>query len=146
MKAPTNELTTNWYDRKGNYFMTLQDIVEATMRFCDIHVGFPSPTNDKRVLQNSYFFWLAEANKKLNGPSFTGRGYNIREYIIGDGGYYELLPWLLIRFQAPLSMSKAHSIRAPDINRVPKTIATCCILHNMDGLVVAYAVVDEALE
>ncbi|MCO5612140.1 hypothetical protein L7F22_066402 [Adiantum nelumboides] len=33
MGAPPHELTTNWYDRKGNYSMTLQGVVDATMRF-----------------------------------------------------------------------------------------------------------------
>ncbi|MCO5586704.1 hypothetical protein L7F22_040646 [Adiantum nelumboides] len=158
MEAPQNELSSDWYDRKGHYSMTLQGIVDSTMRFCDIYVGFPGPENDKRVLQNSSFFRLAQACQILNGRSFIGRGYNIREYIIGDGGYYEL-PWLLIPYQTPsLTIQKVYNrrlsstrmvverafgrlkttwrilhgvIQNPDINKIPKLIAACCILHNL---------------
>ncbi|MCO5581640.1 hypothetical protein L7F22_035529 [Adiantum nelumboides] len=158
MEAPQNELSSDWYDRKGHYSMTLQGIVDSTIRFRDIYVGFPGPGNDKRVLQNSSFFRLAQACQILNGRSFIGRGYNIREYIIGDGGYYEL-PWLLIPYQTPsLTIQKVYNrrlsstrmvverafgrlkttwrilhgvIQNPDINKIPKLIAACCILHNL---------------
>ncbi|MCO5586707.1 hypothetical protein L7F22_040649 [Adiantum nelumboides] len=112
----------------------------------------------------------------LNGPCFTGRGYSIREYIVGDGGYYQL-PWLLIPFQAPLTPTQARyntrqsstravverafgrlkttwhflhgTVRQPDINKLPKVIAACCILHNMGidhGLQVGPEAEDAALQ
>ncbi|MCO5590545.1 hypothetical protein L7F22_044516 [Adiantum nelumboides] len=158
MERPPNELASNWYDRKGNYSMTLQGVVDANMRFLDIFVGFPGPANDKRVLQNSSFFRLAQANQRLHGPLFSSRGYSVRDYIIGDGGYYHL-PWLLIPFLEPCSPSQSRYnfrlsssrivverafgrlknawrildgvIKNPNVVKVPKVMAVCCMLHNL---------------
>ncbi|MCO5614977.1 hypothetical protein L7F22_069263 [Adiantum nelumboides] len=152
------ELTTNWYDRKGNYSMISQGIVDADMRFLDIYAGFPRPANSKRVLQNSSFFCLAQTNQRLNGPTFSHRHYTIREYIIGNGGFYSL-PWLFIPFQEPCLPSQSRYnyrlsstrmvverafgrlknawriidevVKIHDIKRVPKVITVCCMLHNM---------------
>ncbi|KAI5077095.1 hypothetical protein GOP47_0006919 [Adiantum capillus-veneris] len=133
----------------------MQKAQGTTSRWRPLKESFPQTG---MIAMNSSFFRLAQANQILNGASFTRRGYNIREYIIGDGGYCEL-PWLLIPFQEPLSPSQARynfrlsstrmvverafgrlkstwrilhgTIRKPDISRLPRVIAACCILHNM---------------
>ncbi|MCO5572692.1 hypothetical protein L7F22_026451 [Adiantum nelumboides] len=158
MERPANELATNWYDRKGNYSITLQGVVDADMRFLDIFAGFPGPANDQWVLQNSSLFHLAQANQWLHGSLFQQCGYAIREYIIGDGGYYHL-PWLLTPFQEPCSESQSRYnyrlsssrmvverafgrlknawrildgvIKNPIVIKVPKIIVVCCMLHNL---------------
>ncbi|MCO5593853.1 hypothetical protein L7F22_047871 [Adiantum nelumboides] len=120
--------------------------------------GFPGPANDKRVLQNNSFFRLAQGSHRLQGPVFHHGGCTIREYIIRDDGYYQL-PWLLIPFQEPCSVSQsrykyrlslshtivehafgrlknawrilAGVIKNPCIIKVPKIIVVCCMLHNL---------------
>ncbi|MCO5546701.1 hypothetical protein L7F22_000137 [Adiantum nelumboides] len=144
--------------------MTLQGIVDANLHFLDVFAGFPGPTNDKRVLQNNSFLRLAQASQRLQGPIFCKHGYTVREYIIGDGGYYPLR-WLLIPFLQPCTPSQSRynfklssscmvveraferlknawrildgTIKNPDIYKVPKVIAACCMLHNLaidDGM------------
>ncbi|MCO5606166.1 hypothetical protein L7F22_060353 [Adiantum nelumboides] len=158
MERPANELATNWYDRKGNYSMTLQAVVDADMHFLDIFAEFPSLANEKRVLQNSSLFRLTQANQWLHGPPFQQHRYYIREYIIGDGGYYHL-PWLLTPFQEPCSRSQSRYnyrlpssckvverafnwlknarrildgvTKNPNVVKVPKIIVVCCMLHNL---------------
>ncbi|MCO5606440.1 hypothetical protein L7F22_060628 [Adiantum nelumboides] len=116
------------------------------------------PANDKRVLQNSSLFRLAQANQRLHGSLFQQQGYAIREYILGDGGYYHL-PWLLTPFQEPCIRSQSRYnyrvsssrmvverafgrlknawrildgvIKNPIVIKVPKIIAVCCMLHNL---------------
>ncbi|KAH9303154.1 hypothetical protein KI387_014737, partial [Taxus chinensis] len=53
--------------------------------------------NDSRLLRNSNFYRMCEGGERLNGISVPTGLLNMREYIIGDGGYL-LLPWLIMSF------------------------------------------------
>eukprot|EP01018_Ginkgo_biloba_P007935 Gb_41447 [translate_table: standard] len=91
MDLPYNESSIDWYDREHNYSMLVQAIVDSTMRFLDICTGWPGSLNDTRLLRNSSFYRLCEGGEILNGHLVSIGTIDMREYIVGDGGY-PLLP------------------------------------------------------
>ncbi|MCO5592313.1 hypothetical protein L7F22_046313 [Adiantum nelumboides] len=125
------ELTTNRYDRKGNYYMTLHGVVDVTMRLRDIYVGFLGPANDKLVLQNSSFFCLAQASLvayPISSSTYTFAG-KIQHSTLFDKGYCGAGFWPA---KDNMAISFLHgTVRQPDTNKLPKVIATRCILHDM---------------
>ncbi|MCO5608340.1 hypothetical protein L7F22_062547 [Adiantum nelumboides] len=163
MDQPSGEAAAHWFDRDHNYSMTLQALVDSDigsdMQFLDVKCGMPGVCNDIPILHNSSLYMKAQSNTILNGPPLIRGGYQIREYILGDGGYLDL-PWLVIPFPAPdmnehmqLFNHKLSSVRIVverafgrlkqmwgylhqrinqlDVTLLPKIIATCCILHNI---------------
>lgn len=158
MELPSGELSNAWFDRYHNCSMILQAIVDSSMRFLNVFVGFPGSASEIRVLRNSSFYQLAERGQILNGEHFRDGAFAIREYIVGDGGFL-LLPWLMIPFEGPVTIEqrrfnfKLSSTRIvveraferlksvwrylygvvchPDIHTLPKVIFVCCMLHNI---------------
>eukprot|EP01018_Ginkgo_biloba_P005223 Gb_27975 [translate_table: standard] len=97
MDLPYNESSFDWYDREHNYSMLVQAIVDSNMRFLDICIGWPGSLNGIRLLRNSSFYRLCEGGERLNGHLVSIGTIDMREYIVGDGGY-SLLPWFIILF------------------------------------------------
>eukprot|EP01018_Ginkgo_biloba_P036428 Gb_18442 [translate_table: standard] len=91
------ESLVDWYDREHNYSMIVQAIIDSNMRFLDICTGWPGSLNDTHLLRNSSFYRLCEGGERLNGNLVSIGTIDMREYIVGDGGY-PLLPWLIIPF------------------------------------------------
>ncbi|GLJ18598.1 hypothetical protein SUGI_0331210 [Cryptomeria japonica] len=56
--------------------------------------GWLGSVNDSRLLRNSGFYRMCEGGQRLNGHPVAIGSLNMREYIIGNGGY-PLLPWLI---------------------------------------------------
>ncbi|GLJ42833.1 hypothetical protein SUGI_0887950 [Cryptomeria japonica] len=120
--------------------------------------GWPGSVNDSRLLRNSGFYRMCEGGERLNEHPVAISSLNMREYIIGDGGYL-LLPWLITPFSGGLTTSqtkfnfKLSSTRIvverafgrlkkmwqileskqwhPNLEVLPKTIFCCCTLHDM---------------
>ncbi|KAL2622914.1 hypothetical protein R1flu_003119 [Riccia fluitans] len=90
---PPDESSMQWMDRMGNVSMVSQGIVDASMRFIDVCIGWPGANDDAEVLRNSTFYRLSEAGERLDGPGELIAGMNRAEYILGGSGY-PLLPWL----------------------------------------------------
>jgi len=160
MSLPSVEASNIWHDSKENYSMILQAIVDPEMRFRDILTGWPGSINDHHILKNSGFFRLCVCGQRLNSPlKELEDGFQIQEYIVGDGGY-PLLPWLLTPYHGKdLSPSKIefnakhHGTRLvaeralarfkgtwriidgvmwrPDKHKLPRIILVCCMLHNI---------------
>jgi hypothetical protein len=160
MRLPSVEASNIWQDSEENYSMILQAVVDPEMRFRDILTGWPGSINDHRILKNSGFFRQCECGQKLNGSvKELEDGVQIREYIVGDGGY-PLLPWLLtpyhgkdlfpsrIEFNAKHHDTRLVAERAmarlkgtwriidgvmwrPDKHKLPRIILVCCMLHNI---------------
>eukprot|EP01018_Ginkgo_biloba_P041125 Gb_15856 [translate_table: standard] len=92
-----NESSIDWYDHEHNYSMLVQAIVDSNMRLLDICRGQLGSLNDIRLLRNASFYRLCEGGERLNGHMVSINTIDMREYIVGDGGY-PLLPWLIIPF------------------------------------------------
>lgn len=120
--------------------------------------SWPESINDARLLRNYIFYKLCDGGERLNGTSVSIGLTNIREYIIGDGGY-PLLPWLITpsngvakndqrSFNYKLSSTYIvvecvfgrlkgiwwilnSKICHPNLQLLPKYILVCCIIHNI---------------
>ncbi|XP_049308609.1 uncharacterized protein LOC125777555 [Bactrocera dorsalis] len=68
-----------YFDRKRNYSVVLQAIVDADKKFIDIYCGEPGSYHDSRVLKRSAFYRKAESNMESLFPNST--------FILGDSGY-----------------------------------------------------------
>ncbi|XP_057819015.1 protein ALP1-like [Cryptomeria japonica] len=175
LELPYNESSIDWYNREHNYSMLVQAIVDSNMRFLDICTGWPGSLNDSGLLRNSSFYKLCEEGERLNGPPVSLGGFDMREYIIGDGAY-PLLPWLIVPFSGETTddqrlfnyklsytrnvveraFAKLRStwqllqtkIKKPNMEMLPRTILACCILQNMLLSMEAYEneIVDEIID
>ncbi|KAL8496863.1 hypothetical protein ACS0TY_020521 [Phlomoides rotata] len=149
-----------WLDRKDNYSMILQAIVDPDLRFRNIVTGWPGKMNDSLVLQSSNFFTQCQNGERLNGDKIQlSSEIELSEYVVGDSGF-PLLPWLVTAYQGKrVSKTEAefnkrliatHAVaqRAlarlkgvwkmiqgdmwrPDKHKLPRFILVCCILHNI---------------
>eukprot|EP01018_Ginkgo_biloba_P001691 Gb_24969 [translate_table: standard] len=102
MDLPYNESSVDWYDREHNYNMLVPAIVDSNMQFLDICTGWPRSLNNTRLLRNSSFYRLCEGGERLNGHLISIGTIDMREYIVGDGGY-PLFPWLIIPFSGAVT-------------------------------------------
>lgn len=69
------------------------------MRFRDIVTGWFGKMSDLLVFKILIFFNICEKGKRLNGKAIVlFEGYEIREYIVGDSGFFLLL-WLIIFYR-----------------------------------------------
>ncbi|XP_050324429.1 uncharacterized protein LOC126755727 [Bactrocera neohumeralis] len=68
-----------YFDRKRNYSVILQAIVDANKKFIDIYCGEPGSYHDSRVLKRSAFYRKAESNMESLFPNST--------FILGDSAY-----------------------------------------------------------
>eukprot|EP01018_Ginkgo_biloba_P022151 Gb_19878 [translate_table: standard] len=114
MDLPYNESLVDWYDRVHNYSMLVQDIVDSNMLFLDICIGWPRSLNDTHLLRNSSFYRLCEGGERLNGHLVSIGTIDMREYIVGDGGY-PLLPWLIIPFQSVTNAQNLFNFKLSSI-------------------------------
>ena len=149
----------DYFNRKKNYSINLQGVVDATGKFIDVSTGWPGSIHDARVLRLSTLYQRAENNLILTEPVKRINGVTVRPLLIGDSAY-PLLPWLVspyphshnlnrnqAKFNKILSKSRVTVERAfgklkchwrcllkpleEKTPKVPHTILTCCILHNI---------------
>eukprot|EP01018_Ginkgo_biloba_P032004 Gb_41474 [translate_table: standard] len=158
MDLPYNESSIDWYDCEHNYSMLVQAIVDSNMRFLDICTGWLGSLNDTCLLRNSSFYRLCEGGERFNGHLVSIGTIDMREYIVGDGGY-PLLPWLIIPFSGAVTNAQKlfnfklsstcivverafgklkntwrllqNKVKNPNLELLPRIIIVCCILHNM---------------
>ena len=158
IKAPT-ENAIDYFNRKQHYSFVTQAVVDANLFFIDVSTGWPGSIHDARVLRLSDLFQRAQNGDILSDPTKVVNGCNVRPLLLGDPAY-PLLPWLMTaypgsanltpaqeRFNKQLSKARVGVERAfgklkgrwrclrkqleESTSRVPKTILTCCILHNI---------------
>eukprot|EP01018_Ginkgo_biloba_P030784 Gb_25609 [translate_table: standard] len=77
--------------------MLIQAIIDSNIQFLNICIGYPRSLNDTCLLRNSSFYRLCEGDGRLNGHLVSISTIDMREYIVGDGGY-PLHPWLIVPF------------------------------------------------
>lgn len=157
IKAPLLN-PADYFNRKQKYSIVTQAVTDSRMLFMDVSTGWPGSIHDARVLRLSGVFREIENGTILTRPATVINRTNVRPIILGDPAY-PLRPWLLTPFPAGAltaaqqrfnyRLSKARVIieRAfgklksrwrcllkqleESTNRVPQTIITCCILHNI---------------
>lgn len=158
IKAPLVN-PADYFNRKQKYSIVTQAVVDSRLMFMDVSTGWPGSIHDARVLRLSRIFREIENGNILTQPVEMINGTNVKPLILGDPAY-PLRPWLMTpfptvgaltaaqqRFNYRLSKARVVVERAfgklknrwrcllkqleESTNRVPKTIITCCILHNI---------------
>ena len=154
----------DYFNRKQNYSMNLQGVVDADGKFIDVSTGWPGSIHDARVLRLSTLYRRAENDLILNEPVRHINGVTVRPLLIGDSAY-PLLTWLVGPYPQSRNLSREHCkfnkilnktrviveraygklksrwrcllIKALEENtgKVPFTVITCCILYNICILV-----------
>ena len=158
IRAPT-ECPEDYVNRKGFHSIQLQAVVDSSLRFTDIFVGYPGSVHDARVFSNSPLFRVSEhAGIFPEEGSKNISGVDVNVVIIGDSAY-PLLPWLLKPFPESPTMPderrnfnyKHSSTRMvversfgmlkgrwrclskcldDNVQNANATIISCCTLHN----------------
>ena len=134
-------------------------MADSRMLFMNISTGWPGSIHDARVLRLSRIFREIENGTILTRPVEVINGTNVRPLILGDPAY-PLRPWLMTAFPTTGALTVAQQrfnyrlskacviiehafgkLRSlwrcllkqleNSTDRVPKTIITCCILHNI---------------
>ncbi|GBG83015.1 hypothetical protein CBR_g36634 [Chara braunii] len=85
---PANAPAENYFDRKQQYSVIAQVVVDLDMRVLDVHVGHPGSVHDARVLINLSLYRRAEAGTLFLADA-VGLPYGVRTrgYVLADNGY-----------------------------------------------------------
>ncbi|XP_055903680.1 uncharacterized protein LOC129939620 [Eupeodes corollae] len=141
-----------YYNRKQNFTIVLQAVVDADKKFIDICVGEPGSLHDSRVLRRSALYNQAETNYSRLFPSNT--------FLLGDSAYASS-NWIVPPFKdygqltdQQKSFNFIHSstrmvvenafgllkgrfrrinkfTEQRTINSIKKIVVSVCILHNL---------------
>nr|XP_017210663.2 NACHT, LRR and PYD domains-containing protein 3-like [Danio rerio] len=157
IKAPSNT-PADYYNRKGNYSIVLQAVVDNKMKFWDINVGQPGKVHDARVFCLSSLFDGGSSGTLLPTWTETFEAIDVPLFLLGDSAY-PLSHWLMkpypegrgvtpeqIKFNHRLSQARMTVERAfgrlkgrwrcllkqceAHITLVSRIVSACCVLHN----------------
>lgn len=157
IRAPS-ENSASYYNRKGDYSIILQAVVDHRMRFWDINVGRAGKIHDARVFALSSLYQRGTDGTLFPDWTETFEGVDVPLVLLGDSAY-PLLPWLMkpypegagvtadqINFNFKLSQSRMTVERAfgrlkgrwrclsktcdAHITFVSRIVSACCVLHN----------------
>ncbi|XP_065119815.2 uncharacterized protein [Paramisgurnus dabryanus] len=157
IKAPPDN-SSCYYNRKGDYSIVLQGVVDHRMRFWDINVGRPGKIHDARVFSLSSLYERGSAGNLLPHWTETFEGVDVPLFLLGDSAY-PLLTWLMkaypeggavtqeqLNFNYRLSQARMTVERAfgclkgrwrcllkendAHITFISRIVSACCVLHN----------------
>ncbi|XP_050338341.1 LOW QUALITY PROTEIN: uncharacterized protein LOC126764735 [Bactrocera neohumeralis] len=152
INAPIKDKHTIYFDRKRNYSVVLQSIVDADKKFIDIYCGEPGSYHDSGVLKRSAFYRKAECNMESFFPNSTfilrDSAYPCRNYLISVFKDYGSLTLNQIRFNkthssARIVVENAFGALKRRFRRLLKfteprnlcaisnLVASACIMHNI---------------
>ena len=97
----------DYFNRKQNYSMNLQGVVDADGKFIDVSTGWPGSIHDTRVLRLSTLYRRAENDLILNEPVRHINRVTVRPLLIGDSAY-PLLTWLVGPYPQSRNLSREH--------------------------------------
>lgn len=153
---PPSENSASYYNRKGNYSIILQAVVDQRMRFWDVNVGCAGKIHDARVFALSSLYQRGTEGTLFPDWRETFDGVEVPLVLLGNSAY-PLLPWLMkpypegaattadqVNFklsQARMTVERAFGCLkgrwrcllkecdAP-ITFVSRIVSACCGLHN----------------
>ncbi|GBG66250.1 hypothetical protein CBR_g57852 [Chara braunii] len=95
---PANVPSEKYFDRKQQFSVVAQVVVDLDMRVIDIFVGYPGCVHDQRVLRNSSLIRRAEAGEIFNAdPIVLPGGVRTTGYLLGDNGYAPRT-WIVVSY------------------------------------------------
>lgn len=99
--------SADYFDRKSNFSIVMQAVVDSNLRFLDFYVGEPGSVHDTRVLHKSKLWDQARGGHIFQSPVVMADGVAFTPFILGDAGY-PLLPWLMTPFLTTQALSAAQ--------------------------------------
>ena len=150
----------DYYNRKQFHSIVLQGVADADGRFIHVSTGYAGRIHDARVLRMSSLVNEVEDRTILVSPVIrTGTGEEIRPLLVADPAY-KLTNWCMKpypetraitpsqrNFNKALSRARVVIEQAfgklkgrwrcllvkldESVDKIPLTIITCCILHNI---------------
>ncbi|XP_053904275.1 uncharacterized protein LOC128848329 [Malaclemys terrapin pileata] len=154
--APEHQ-ATEYINKKGNFSMLLQALMDHKGHFTNINVGWPGKVHDARVLRSSGLFQKLEEGTFFLDQKITVGDVELPIVILGDPAY-PLMPWLMKPYTGSLDssqdlfnyrLSKCRMVvecafgclkarwlsllTQIDLSEtsIPIVITACCALHNI---------------
>ncbi|XP_029968422.1 protein ANTAGONIST OF LIKE HETEROCHROMATIN PROTEIN 1-like [Salarias fasciatus] len=157
IRAPSNN-SADYYNRKGDYSIILQGVVDHRLRFWDINVGRPGKLHDARVYALSSLCERGNAGTLFPNRTERFEGVDVPVLLLGDSAY-PLSTWLMkpyqegpgvtpdqLNFNSKLSSCRMAVERAygrlkgrfrcllklneTHITFISQIVSACCVLHN----------------
>lgn len=157
--AAPNDNPNSYYNREKNYSVVLQGVADANGKFIHVSTGYAGSIHDARILRMSSLYTAIENNRILNSPVRRIAGRDVKPLLVADPAY-KLPSWCMKpypqargitpcqeRFNKSLSSARVVIEQAfgllkgrwrclltkhdESVDKVPSTIITCCILHNI---------------
>ena len=146
----------DYFNRKRYHSVNLQAIVDSSLLFLHVSVGYPGSIHDSRVLQLSGIYDYAENQDILSSPSLFINGVETRPLLVGDSAY-TLRTWLIKPYANRANgfslqcrkLSAARSVverafgkmktrwrilnkkNEQRLNSICRTVLATCVLHNL---------------
>lgn len=98
----------DYYNRKGEYSIILQGVVDHSMKFWDVYIGWPGRVHDARVFANSSLYLRGQDGTLLPRRRENIQGVEVPLVILGDAAY-PLLPWLMKPYPEGRGITQAQS-------------------------------------
>ena len=73
---------TDYYNRKGWYFVIVQDVVDANLLFTDLKIGWPGSVHDAHVLSISQLYQKCVDCEYLQGDSLQVNTHTIPLFLL----------------------------------------------------------------
>ncbi|KAL4322068.1 hypothetical protein HN51_066714 [Arachis hypogaea] len=119
-----------------------QLVVDSSCRILSVAAGFFGRKSNSRILKSSSLFQDIEEGTLLNSPPVkamnNGVEVDVKQYLVGGGEGYPLLPWLMVPFTAEEAAAGSNEESfnvAIDVTKIP-AIRTAASLRNwgvLDG-------------
>ena len=159
IECPDVSHAGDYFDRKRSYSIQIQAVVDSHMKYLDIVAGWPGSVHDSRIYSLSKMH--LRRPEVFNGPAVFVNGFQVSEYLIGDGGYPLNVNMMIpipgrkanlsveengynfkhcsTRMCVEKSFGRLKSIfrilrnvfERPDMNKLPHVVVACAILHNI---------------
>nr|XP_036232709.1 protein ALP1-like isoform X5 [Bactrocera oleae] len=139
----------SYYDRKGNFSITMQAICDSNLRFLDVFIGFPGSCHDANVWKNSPIYQQitsGEAQLATTAVILADSAYPLSKYLMvpyRDNGhlspeekkfnYYLSSTRVLVEQSFGLLRQKFRILNHIDVSTIKsasKIVMACTILHN----------------
>ncbi|GBG75254.1 hypothetical protein CBR_g19888 [Chara braunii] len=122
---PANAPSENYYDRKQQFSVVAQVVVDLDMRILDVFIGYPGSVHDQRVLRNSSLFRYAEVISSGITATLQGRGWSSPT----EGASRRGIKRAFGRLKGMWRLFLRH--HKTNMDNLPQQFTAVCVIHNL---------------